>query len=106
MAANIEDVEILAGENIPVAIEKCATQMFGQRFQRAMVFRVVRVNRIVFEIGADEIEVARVIQLRAIESRRRDVIDPQRFHPCVTNVAGVGGAGHARTAALDRTTIA
>jgi hypothetical protein len=103
---NVEDIEILPGENIPVAVEKSATQMVWQRFERAAIRSVICVNRIVGDARANKIVVACIVKLRAIESGRRRVIDPQRFHPGVTDVAGVGRASHACAAATNRATIA
>src|SRR5579859_4346639 len=106
VAAELEDVEILPGENVPVAIQKRPAQMFRQSFERAAVLGVVGVNRIVGQLGANEIVVARVVQLRPLEARRRRVIDPQRFHPGVANIAGIAGAGHARNALWNWAAIA
>ncbi len=106
VAAELEDVEILPGENVPVAFEKGAAQMFGQRFERAMVRGVVGVNRIVGNLRANKRVVFGIVNLRPLESRRRRMIDPQCLHPGVTDVAGVAGAGHARNAAGHRTAIA
>jgi hypothetical protein len=79
VAAELEDIEILAGENIPVAVQKRAPQMFGQRGKRAVVRRIISVNRIVRKLGAYEIVVARIIKLGSIESSRRLMIDPRAF---------------------------
>ena len=78
----------------------------GQRFERATVFGVVGVDRIVVQPRANEIVILWIIIFRPLESRRRRVIDPQRFHPGVADVAGVAGSGHARAAARHGTTIA
>ena len=57
----IENVEILPGKNVPVAVEKRAAQMFRQRFQRAAVFGVVGVNCIVINPRANKFVVARIV---------------------------------------------
>src|ERR1700730_15912796 len=80
--------------------------MFRERFQGATIIRVLGVNRVVFEPRANEIVVAGIIEITAVKSGRRLVIDPQRFHPGVADVAGIGRAGHARAAAWNRTAIA
>ena len=81
VAADIEYVEIVPSENGPVAFQKGAAQMFGQRFQRAPVGRIVGVNRVVIEPSTNEIVVARVVQIGAIESGGRFVIHPQMLSP-------------------------
>ena len=63
--AEIEHVKVLPRKNVPIAVEKCAPQMFRQRFQRPPVLRVVRVNRIVINARANEIVVARIVQAPA-----------------------------------------
>src|ERR1041384_4168703 len=57
--ANFKHVKILPGENIPVAVQKRASQMLRQRFEGAAIFRVVRVDGIVVEPGADKFVIAR-----------------------------------------------
>ena len=57
----IENVEILPGKNVPVAVEKRAAQMFRQRFERAAVFGVVGVDRVVVEPRPDKFIVERVV---------------------------------------------
>jgi hypothetical protein len=37
----------MTGENVPVAVEEGAPQMLGQRGERAVIFGIVGVNRIV-----------------------------------------------------------
>src|SRR6266581_2240452 len=76
--------------------------MLRQRFESAAVFRVVGVNRIVVEPGANEMVVARIVQIRALESQRRLVIHPKRFHPGVADVSRVRRTGHARHDSLPR----
>ena len=51
---NIKHVKVLARENVPIAFEKCAPQMRWQRFQRFVIFGVVRVNRIIRNRCADK----------------------------------------------------
>ena len=57
----IENVEVLACENVPIAVQKGLAQMLGQRFQRAPVSRIVGVNRIVVEPRAKEFVIARIV---------------------------------------------
>jgi hypothetical protein len=59
VAREIENVEILAGENVPVAIEKGAAQMLGERGKGLLICLVVGVDRIVSQARADERVVAR-----------------------------------------------
>ena len=47
VASDLENVEILAGEDVPVAVEERAAQMFGQSFQRTAIEPIVRVDRVV-----------------------------------------------------------
>src|SRR5712691_12739676 len=94
VAAILENVEILPGEDVPVAFEKRAAQMLRKRFQSAPVFGVVGVNRVIVEPRANEIVIARVVQFRPLEARRRKVINPQRLDPGVADVPRVRRAGH------------
>src|SRR5579885_3548526 len=105
VAAILEDIEILAGENIPVPIEKGAAQMLRQRFERAAIGRIVCVNGIVAEPRANEIVLVRVVQLGPLESRRR-VVHPQGLDPGVADVAGIRRSGHARKRTRNRAAIA
>src|SRR5579859_5440860 len=94
----IENIKVLSGENVPVALEKRFPQMLGQRLKGATVLRVLRVNRIIVEPRADEVVIPRVVEIRALESRGRLMIDPQRLHPGVADVSRVRRARHARAA--------
>src|SRR6266704_364359 len=76
--------------------------MLRQCCERAAIFRVVSVNRIVVEPGTNEIVVARVVQIGALESWRRLVIHPQRLDPGVADVSRVRRARHARHDSLPR----
>src|SRR5438445_9446398 len=78
MPAQLEDVEVLPGENVPVAFEKCAAQMLRQRLERAVIRRVVGVNRIVGKLGADEhvFVFVLLVKLRSVESCRGLMIYP------------------------------
>ena len=60
----------------------------------------------VIEPRTNEIVVARVVQIGAIESGGRFMIYPERFHPGVADIARVGRAGHAGAASLHGTAIA
>jgi hypothetical protein len=62
--ADVQDVKVLPRKNVRVAFEKGAPQMVWQRFERAAILRVVGVNRIVVEPGANEIVIARVVKIR------------------------------------------
>src|SRR6266404_9736074 len=104
--AKLEHIEVLPGENVPVALEKCTAQMLRQRLERAVIRRVVRVNRIIGKLGANKIVIAFVVQLWPLESRRWHAIDPQRLHPCMPDVAGIARASHARETFRHRTAIA
>src|SRR5438270_4779523 len=59
--AELEHIEVLTGENVPVAFEKGAAQMLGQHLERAVIARVIGVNRIVSEPRANEIVLIRVV---------------------------------------------
>jgi hypothetical protein len=61
VAAELKDIEVLPRENVPVALEKGATEMFRQRLERAMIRLVVRVDRIIGKPGANEIVIALVV---------------------------------------------
>src|SRR5260370_29492347 len=76
--------------------------MLRQCFESSAIFRVVGVNRIVVEPGANEIVVARIVQIRALESRRRLVIHPKRLDPSVADVSRVRRTRHARHDSLPR----
>ena len=89
--ANFKEIEILPGKNIPVAVEKGAPQIFRQGLERAAIRNIVGENRIIFE---------------PLKSRGWDLIHPQRFHPSVTDVSWVGGAGHVAEAARHGAAIA
>src|SRR6266568_6221786 len=80
--------------------------MLRQSFERAAVFRVVGVNRIVVDARANEIVVTRIIQIAALKSRGRLLIDPERFYPGVPDVARVRRASHAAYASRHAATIA
>src|SRR6266571_2595446 len=102
----LENVEILPGEDVPVALKKRAAQMFRQRFQRAPVFGVFGVNGVVVEPRANEIVIPRVVQFRPLKARRRNVIDPQRFDPGVADVPRVRRAGHGAKASRHGAAVA
>ena len=70
VAAVIEIIKILPSENVPVAVEKGAAQVFGQGFEGAAIIGVVRVSRIVFQTRRDEFVVARIVQLCALKAGR------------------------------------
>src|SRR6266571_166419 len=102
VASILENVEILPGEDVPVALKKRAAQMLRQRLEVAAVFGIVGVNGVVVEPRANEIVIARVVQFRPLEARRRHVINPQRLDPGVADVPRVRRAGHARHDSLPR----
>src|SRR5271165_3022856 len=104
--ANFKDVEVLSGENVPVAVEEGAAEMFRQGFESAAIVRVVSENGVVFEFSADEIVLAGVVKFRTIEACGRNFVDPQSLDPGVADVAGVGGAGHVADAAGDGAAVA
>src|SRR5260370_24691997 len=76
VAPDLKDVEVLTRKDVPIAFEKRAPQMLRQRLERAAVLRIVGVNRIIVDPRANEFVVARVVQIRALEARRRNVIHP------------------------------
>src|SRR6266850_5514038 len=106
VTAKLENVEVLTGENVPVAFEKCAPQMLRQRFEGSAVLRIVGVDRVVVQPRANEIVVAMVVQFRALEPRRWNVIHPKRFHPGVADVSRVRRAGHLAADAACGTAVA
>ncbi len=79
VAAVVENIEILAGKNVPVAVEKRFAQMLGQRLERLAIARVVGVDRVVAEPRANEIVVIGVVARRLVIASGRLVIDPERF---------------------------
>src|SRR5690242_16551493 len=105
VASIIEIAEVLAGKNIPIAVEKGQTQVLGQSLELAPVVGVVGEDGVVFDARADEVVIARIVQIGALEARRRNFVDPQRFDPGVANIARVGGTGHAAEAVRHRTAI-
>src|SRR5260370_9008862 len=50
----IENIEILAGENVPIAFEKRAAQMLGQRFEGTAAPPPVGGKRISFHSGPNK----------------------------------------------------
>jgi len=74
--SDIEHIKILAGENVPIAFEKRASQMLWQRFERTAILGIVCVNWIVVESRANEVVVGRIVDLRAIKSSGRRVVYP------------------------------
>src|SRR5271155_1686031 len=105
VAANFKDVEILPGKDVPVAVKKSAAKIFRQRFEAATIRSVVGECRVVFELRANEIVIAWVVQFGALVTCWGNFVHPQRFHPGVADVAGVGGAGHVAAAARHGATI-
>ena len=77
MASDIEAIEILPGEDVPIAIKKSSLQMRGQRFQCFLIILVCRVNRIIENFCADEFVVRGIVLLRAFHSRGGLSINPQ-----------------------------
>ena len=106
VARVIEFVEILAGENVPIAIEKCAPQMRGQRAQSFQIIFIGGVNRIVGDARGNEIVIGGIVFAGIFHAGRGLLVNPQRFHPGVADVAGIGGGGHARKRSGDGTAIA
>jgi hypothetical protein len=106
VATDVEDIEILSGENVPVAVEEGAAQMLRQRFELAAILDIVGVNGVVVEARANEVVVTRIVQLGTFVPWRRRMIDPQRLDPGVTDIPGVTRAGHARLTSLHRTAVA
>src|SRR5258708_1913570 len=106
VASDIENVKVLPGENVPVAIQKRTAQMFRQRFGCRAILRVVGVNRIVVDARTDKVVVAGDVQIRTVEPWRRNVIHPQGFDPGVPDVSRVRRARHVAEASGRATTIA
>src|SRR5579864_6704764 len=95
VAAVIENIEVLSRENVPIALKKRQAQVFGQRLERAPIVGVVRVNGIVVDPRANEVVVARIVQISALETRGRHFVHPQSLDPSVADVAGVRCSSHA-----------
>src|SRR5579859_682191 len=104
--SDVEHIEILPRENVPIAFQKRAAQMFRQRFERLAVLRVVRVDRIVVKPRANKIVLARVVKLRPLKSRRRRMIHPKRLYPRMTDIPRIRRARHARKTSPHRTPVA
>src|SRR5208337_3364672 len=103
---NLEKIEVLAGEKVPVPFQKRLAKLLRKRLERLAVIQVVRVNRIVGNPSAYEVVICRIVLLRPLESRRRRSVNPQRLDPSVADVAGVRGPGHARKGSRNRAAIA
>src|SRR2546427_9150926 len=103
---DIEDVEVLPGKDVSIAVEKRAPQVFRQGFERAAVLDVVGGNGVVIDARADEVVVARIVQIPTLEARRGLLIDPQRFDPGVTDVSGIRSGRHVAEASRHTTAIA
>src|SRR6267154_2066839 len=84
--------------------------MLRQRRKRAVIRRIVRVNRIVGQLRANKLVFAlvliAVVDLRPLESRRRLMVNPQRLHPRMPDVAGVASSSHGRETARNGATVA
>src|SRR5260370_35041998 len=80
--------------------------MLRQRFESSAVLRGVGVNRIVFDARANKFVVASVVQIGALETRRRSVIHPQRLYPSVPDVSRVRRPGHVAEAIWPGTAVA
>src|SRR5947207_3717948 len=106
VAANFKYVKILPGENVPIPVQERAPQMFRQRFERAAIFCIVGVYRVVVQPRANEIVFLRIVIPGALESSGRSVIHPQSFYPGMTDVSRIRRAGHARKTSRHRATIA
>src|SRR5690242_20587085 len=106
VAAVIENIEILPRENVPIALEKRQSQIFGQRFEGAPIVGVVRINGIVINPRTNKVVVARIIQISALETRGRHFVHPQSLDPSVADVAGVRGSGHAAKSVRSGATVA
>ena len=96
VARYVEIIEILAGENVPVAVEKCAAQVRRQRGERLQIILIGGVDGIVGDARGDEIVIGGIVALRIFHSGGGLLINPQRLHPGVADVAGIRGAGHVR----------
>src|SRR5215467_4756643 len=79
VAAVVEYIEVLARENVPIAFEHCEAQVFRQGLELAAIVGIVSVNRVVVEPRADEIVVAWIVQIGALEARGRNFVNPKRF---------------------------
>ena len=106
VARVIEAVEILPGEDVPIAVEKRAPQMRRQRAQSFQIMLVTGVDRIVGDARGNEIVIGRIVLGGIFHARRGLLVNPQRFHPRVTDVAGIRRRGHARKRAGHGTSVA
>src|SRR5258708_37187308 len=78
---NFKHIKILPSENVPVAIQKRAAQMFRERFQRAAILRVIRVDRTAIDPLANKFAILWAIVFRPLEPRPPRPIHPQRLRP-------------------------
>ena len=106
VAADFKEVEILSGENVPVAIEKGAPEIFRQGLERAAIGSIVRKDRVVVDPRADKIVFAGIEQFWTLIAGGRNFIDPQRFYPGVADVSRIRRAGHVADAARHGAAIA
>ena len=103
---HIEKIEILPGEDVPIAFEKRLPQMSRQRVQRLQIIRVVAIERIIGNGGANEGVIGGIILPRTVHPRRRPLIHPKRLHPGVPDIAGVCRRGHIGSRPRNRAAIA
>src|SRR5271157_1553064 len=103
---NLKEVEVLAGEKVPVPFQKRFPQLFRERLERLAVIQVVGVDRIVGNPRAYEVVVTRIVLFRPLESRRRRFVHPQRLDPSVADIARVRRARHARKRSWNGTAVA
>src|SRR5271170_2870173 len=106
VAREIEAIEILAGEDVPIAVEKRTPQMRRQRAQSFQVMLVARVDRIVGDARGNEIVIGWIVLGGIFHAGRGLLVNPQRFDPGVADVAGIRRRGHARKRAGHWTTVA
>src|SRR5271163_4711185 len=67
---------------------------------------VARVDRIVGDVRANEIEIGWIVLGGIFHAGRVLLVNPQRFDPGVADVAGIRRRGHARKRAGHWTTVA
>src|SRR5205823_8525058 len=72
----IENVEVLAGKNAPIAFEKRLPQIFRKRFKRAPVVSIVRVDGVVIEPRLNELIIARIVQSALFKTRGWNFVHP------------------------------
>src|SRR5579864_993310 len=77
VARIVKAIEILAGEDVPAAVEKRAPQMGRQRAQHLQVVLVARVDGVVANSRGNEIVVGGIVLRGTLHAGRGLLVNPQ-----------------------------